>query len=205
MKKFWVGSALTQTPHLTRPIAKDPASMIQRPAIFLDRDNTLIHDDGYVFEIKKFAWINGATAALKRFHEANIPVFIVTNQGGIGRGVFSEDQMHHFNSHLISAASKAGGCITDIAFCPHHPLSPNPEMAIACGCRKPEPGLLFNLARRWNINLSRSVMIGDRDSDVEAGHRAGAHGYLFRQNNLDDLAKQVICTHFSPNIGSANA
>ena len=58
--------------------------MLKKPAIFLDRDNTLVHDDGYIYEIEKFAWINGATAALKRFHEANIPVFIVTNQGGIG-------------------------------------------------------------------------------------------------------------------------
>ena len=179
--------------------------MLQKPAIFLDRDNTLIHDDGYIFEIEKFAWINGAVAALKRFHEANIPVFIVTNQGGIGRGIFSEDQMHHFNSHMIAAASKAGGCITDIAFCPHHPLSPNPAMAISCGCRKPEPGLLFSLAQKWKIDLGASVMIGDRDSDVEAGHRAGTHGYLFTQNSLDDLAKQVIFTHFSPKTGNANA
>ena len=179
--------------------------MFQKPAIFLDRDNTLIHDDGYIFEIEKFAWINGATAALKRFHEANIPVFIVTNQGGIGRGIFSEDQMHHFNSHMIAAANKAGGCITDIAYCPHHPLSTNPTMARACGCRKPEPGLLFNLAQKWKIDLSASVMIGDRNSDVEAGHRAGTHAYLFTQNSLDDLAKQVISTHFSSKTGNANA
>ena len=179
--------------------------MSQKPAIFLDRDNTLIQDDGYIFEIEKFAWINGAAAALRRFHEANIPVFIVTNQGGIGRGIFSEDQMHHFNSHMIAAASEAGGCITDIAFCPHHPLSTNPAMAIACDCRKPEPGLLFNLARKWKIDLSESVMIGDRNSDVEAGQRAGAHGYLFTQNSLDDLAKHVMSTHFPQKTGKAHA
>ena len=178
--------------------------MLQKPAIFLDRDNTLIHDDGYIFEIEKFAWINGAAAALKRFNEANIPVFIVTNQGGIGRGIFSEDQMHQFNNHMISAASKAGGCITDIAFCPHHPLSLDPAMAIACGCRKPEPGLLFNLAQKWNVELNASVMIGDRDSDVEAGNRAGTHSYLFTEDSLDDLAKQVISAHFPPKTGHAN-
>ena len=199
------GSAVPYTQHSKRPTTEDPTSMLQKPAIFLDRDNTLIHDEGYIYEIEKFAWINGAAAALKRFHEANIPVFIVTNQGGIGRGIFSEDQMHHFNNHMIAAASEAGGHITDIAFCPHHPLSPNPAMAIACGCRKPKPGLLLNLAQKWKIDLSASVMIGDRDSDVEAGHRAGAYGYLFTQNSLDDLAKQVIFTHFSPKTGNANA
>jgi D-glycero-D-manno-heptose 1,7-bisphosphate phosphatase len=179
--------------------------MFLKPAIFLDRDNTLVRDDGYVFEIEKFVWINGAADALKRFHEANIPVFVVTNQGGIGRGIFSEDQMHRFNNHMIAAAIEAGGYITDIAFCPHHPLSSNPGMAIACNCRKPEPGLLFNLARKWKIDLRASVMIGDRGSDVEAGRRAGTHSYLFTQNSLDDLAKQVISNHFSPKIGNANA
>jgi D-glycero-D-manno-heptose 1,7-bisphosphate phosphatase len=176
-----------------------------KPAIFLDRDNTLIHDDGYVFQIEKFTWINGATDALKRFYDANVPVFIVTNQGGIGRGMFSEDQMHHFNNHLIAAAKEAGGFITDIAFCPHHPLSPNPSMAIACRCRKPEPGLLFELAQKWQIDLSASVMIGDRDSDVQAGQRAGTHAYRFTQNNLDDLAKRVMSTHFPAMVGNADA
>ena len=111
--------------------------MPQKPAIFLDRDNTLIRDDGYIFEIEKFTWITGAVAALKRFHQAGLPVFIVTNQGGIGRGIFTESDMHKFNHHLIDAAEKAGGAITDIAFCPHHPLSPDPAMAAACRCRKP--------------------------------------------------------------------
>ena len=106
---------------------------------------------------------------------------------------------------MIAAASKAGGFITDIAFCPHHPLSPDPAMAINCGCRKPEPGLLVNLAQKWQIDLNASVMIGDRDTDVEAGHRAGAYAYLFTQNSLDDLAKKVISTHFYPKTGATNA
>ena len=156
-------------------------------------------------EIEKFAWINGATAALKRFHDGNIPVFIVTNQGGIGLGIFSENQMHQLNNHLVAAARKVGGLITDIAFCPHHPLSPDPAMSIACHCRKPKPGLLFDLAKKWHINLEASVMIGDRNSDVEAGRQAGTHTYLFNGDNLDDLAKQVMNTHFYPMTRNENA
>lgn len=178
--------------------------MSKKPAIFLDRDNTLIHDEGYIFEIEKFAWINGAIDALKRFHASNIQVFVVTNQGGIGRGIFREDQMRQFNDHLMLAASNAGGLITDIAFCPHHPLSIDPAMAADCRCRKPEPGLLFDLAQKWKIDLAASVMIGDRDSDVEAGQRAGMHAYLFTQNNLDDLAAKVMSTHFSHTGGDTN-
>jgi len=179
--------------------------MPRKPAIFLDRDNTLIRDEGYIHQVEKFAWINGATAALKRFYNANIPVFIVTNQGGIGRGMFSEDQMHQLNNHLFTAARNAGGFITDIAFCPHHPLSPDPAMAIDCQCRKPKPGMIFYLAQKWQIDLGASVMIGDRESDVEAGRQAGTHAYLFTQGNLDDLAKRVICTHFTPKVGNTNA
>ena len=115
--------------------------MPQKPAIFLDRDNTLIRDDGYIFEIEKFAWITGAVAALKRFHQAGLPVFIVTNQGGIGRGIFTESDMHNFNHHLIDAAEKAGGAITDIAFCPHHPLSPDPAMAAGMSLPQTRTGI----------------------------------------------------------------
>ena len=77
-------------------------------------------------------------------------------------------------------------------------------MAIACGCLKPELGMLFNLARKWKIDLSDSVMIGDRDRDVVAGYRAGTNSYLFTQNNLDDLAKQVMSTHFPQKTGKAH-
>jgi D-glycero-D-manno-heptose 1,7-bisphosphate phosphatase len=175
----------------------DHRLMPLKPAIFLDRDDTLIRDDGYIYEIEKFAWISGAAAALKRFHQAGLPVFIVTNQGGIGRGIFTEADMHAFNNHLIDAAKKAGGAITDIAFCPHHPLAPDPAMAARCRCRKPEPGLLFDLAEKWAIDLGASVMIGDRDSDVEAGKRAGVTAYHFTGGDLDQLARHVLSDHFS--------
>ena len=170
--------------------------MTRKAAIFLDRDETLNQDQGYICDPAKFAWMPGAAAALRRFHKAGLPVFVVTNQGGIGRGMFTEAEMHQFNNHLINNARAAGGDITDIAFCPHHPLAPDPAMAIACRCRKPEPGLIMQLAEKWQIDLTHSVMIGDRDSDVEAGKRAGMHSYLFDKTDLDHLAKQVLASHF---------
>jgi D-glycero-D-manno-heptose 1,7-bisphosphate phosphatase len=170
--------------------------MTRKAAIFLDRDETLNQDRGYIYDPAEFAWMPGAAAALRRFHTAGLPVFVVTNQGGIGRGMFTEAAMHQFNNHLIDNARAAGGDITDIAFCPHHPLAPDPAMATACRCRKPEPGLIIQLAEKWQIDLTHSVMIGDRDSDVEAGKRAGMHSYLFDKTDLDHLAKQVLASHF---------
>ena len=167
-----------------------------KAAIFLDRDETLNQDHGYICDPAKFVWMPGAAAALRRFHNAGLPVFVVTNQGGIGRGMFTETDMHQFNDNLIDNARAAGGDIVDIAFCPHHPLALDPAMAAPCRCRKPEPGLIIQLAEKWQIDLANSVMIGDRDSDVEAGQRAGMHSYLFDKTDLDHLAKQVLASHF---------
>ena len=173
--------------------------MILTPAIFLDRDNTLTIDEGYSFEIEKFQWVSGAQLALNTFHKAGIPVFIVTNQGGIGRGLFTVDDMHLFHQHLHKMARSVGGEIQDIAYCPHHPLAVTTTLKTPCRCRKPEPGLLFDLADKWQLDLGQSVMIGDRSSDVEAGQRAGCHSYLFDGDDLNRLAQQIIATHFHPN------
>ena len=177
--------------------------MILTPAIFLDRDNTLTIDEGYSFKIEKFQWVNGAANALNAFQKAGIPVFIVTNQGGIGRGLFSVDDMHLFHQYLRKMARLVGGVIHDIAYCPHHPLAVTDALKTPCRCRKPEPGLLFDLADKWQIDLGRSVMVGDRDSDVEAGQRAGCHSYLFDGDDLHHLAQQIIATHFHPKGGKS--
>ena len=166
------------------------------PAIFLDRDNTLTIDEGYNSEIEKFQWVTGAPLALKAFHDAGIPVFIVTNQGGIGRGLFTIKDMEMFHHHLQRMAQSIGGEIKDIAFCPHHPLAVTQQLKTPCRCRKPEPGLLFDLAEKWQLDLSRSVMVGDRISDVEAGQRAGCQSYLFNTEDLFYLAQYIIKTHF---------
>ena len=169
----------------------------QRGAVFLDRDQTLNIDHGYTHLIADFAWIKGAPQALALFARHEIACFIVTNQGGIGRGFFTQQQMQVFNDHLTKAAKAAGGRILDIAWCPHHPLAVTEDMKTPCACRKPEPGLLLGLAKKWNIDLTASVMIGDRDSDVAAGVAAGCHAYLFDGNDLSVLARHVVDRHFS--------
>ena len=173
--------------------------MTLTPAIFLDRDNTLTIDKGNTFEIEKFQWVTGAPLALRAFKKEGIPVFIVTNQGGIGRDIFTLDDMHLFHQHLRKMAQSVGGEIQDIAFCPHHPLAVTKALKTPCRCRKPEPGLFFDLAAKWRLDLCQSVMIGDRCSDVEAGQRAGCHTYLFDGQDLNHLAQQIISTHFHQN------
>lgn len=171
-----------------------PAGKI--PAVFLDRDNTLNIDHGYTHRVEDFAWVPGAQTALALFHEHGIACFVVTNQGGIGKKLFSVTDMMVFNSHLCHEAERAGGKITDIAWCGHHPHATEHEWRAPCPHRKPEPGMILDLAAKWNIDLGASVMIGDRDSDVAAGQAAGCHAYKFDGTDLAGLARHILTQHF---------
>lgn len=186
------------------PTDMDMKAPARRGAVFLDRDQTLTIDHGYTHLVEDFAWMPGAPDALGLFHAHGIACFIVTNQGGIGRGFYTVAQMQQFNDHLVAQADMAGGRITDIAHCPHHPEAPATAMRTPCNCRKPEPGMLLDLARKWNVDLAASVMIGDRDSDVDAGRAAGCGAYLFDGTDLASLAQQVIERHFANNQRADN-
>ena len=162
-------------------------------AVFFDRDDTLVTDTGYMHKIDDFQWMDGAVSALQRLQAENIPIFIVTNQGGIGKGLFTLAQMHAFHDHLLQQAQAENIQITDIAFCPHHPDAVTAELAQPCQCRKPEAGMLETLAQKWQIDLSASVMIGDKRSDIEAGTRAGCHTLqLTADTNLPELVDIAI-------------
>ena len=166
---------------------------MKKGAVFFDRDDTLVKDTGYMYKIADFQWMDGALIALKQLCDAGIAVFIVTNQGGIGKGLFTRQQMQAFHNHLFKEAEKADITITDIAYCPHHPEAVTAEMVTPCTCRKPEPGMLRQLARKWDIDLGQSVMIGDRPSDIEAGRRAGCTALqLTGDKNLPDLVAAAI-------------
>jgi len=167
-----------------------------RPAVFLDRDNTLTHDEGYTYKLQDFSWKAGALEGLKCFADAGLLLFIITNQGGIGRELFSEADMHAFNNKLCSDAAQAGAAITDIAFCPHHPKAITAALRGPCDCRKPAAGMIFQLAKKWHIDCTRSLVIGDRPSDVEAGNKAGCHSYLIDDSQrLDEFANQLLKIH----------
>ena len=189
-----------------RPAPGDrQVSGARRGAVFLDRDNTLNVDHGYTWRVEDFAWIRGAPEALAIWHRAGIPCFIVTNQGGIGKGLYSTEQMQAFNTHLCAEAAREGGHITDIAFCPHHPEAVTDALRAPSPRRKPEPGMILELASRWDIDLAASVMIGDRDSDVAAGRAAGCHAYLFDGSDLAAVARRTIASHFSDGQESRDA
>ena len=173
-------------------VSKDPHEPALKRAVFFDRDGVLNVDDGYTHRIEDCILIDGAANAVEMVNSQGYLAFVVTNQGGIALGLYTEDDLHAFNQTLFQKIHQAsGGVITDAAFCPHHPKSENPLMQ-HCDCRKPSPKMILDLAQKHNIDLAQSIMIGDRDTDVEAGQSAGCRSVLFNGGRLDDALKPLM-------------
>ena len=146
---------------------------VKAKAVFLDRDGTLNHDDGYVHRIEDFRLLDGVEDGLKRMQDLGYRLIIVSNQSGVGRGYFSEADVRRFNDHLTSILGGAGVVVDAVYFSPHWPDSKDSRYRQHPEMRKPEPGMLLLAAKDHNIDLRKSFMIGDSVSDIEAGRKAG--------------------------------
>lgn len=143
-----------------------------RPAIFLDRDGVIIENrDRYVRSLDEVAFIDGALRSLAVATDSPYQFVIVTNQAGVGHGLIKLDDAHTINNFVRETVNQHGGRIDGAYICPHTP-------ADGCPCRKPLPGMLLNATRDLNIDLSRSWMIGDALTDLQAGSAAGARSLL---------------------------
>ena len=140
-------------------------------AIFLDRDGTLNVDVGYLDAVERLELIPGAVEAVRMFNRLNKKVIVVSNQSGVARGYFDEDRVREIHAALAQKFARAGAAIDAFYYCPHHPTFGKPPYLQDCDCRKPRPGMFVKAAREHNIDLTRSFMIGDKYSDVEAGKR----------------------------------
>lgn len=144
-----------------------------QPAVFLDRDGTLVEEVDYLVDPGQLRLIPGAAAAVRRLNEAGLPVILVTNQSMIARGMASETQLAAVHDRLTALLLAEGARLDRIYYCPHHPDIGQPPYRGVCECRKPLPGLLHQAARELSLDLSRSAMIGDSLRDMEAGNAAG--------------------------------
>ena len=143
-----------------------------KKAVFLDRDGTLNIDHGYVHKIDDFQFIEGSIDALKELKEMGYLLVLVTNQSGIARGYFSEDQFLQLTEWMDWSLADRGVDLDGIYYCPHHPEGKG-EYKEECECRKPKPGMLLQAADDFNIDLASSYMIGDSKNDILAGKNAG--------------------------------
>jgi D-glycero-D-manno-heptose 1,7-bisphosphate phosphatase len=173
----------------------EPASRQSlRPALFLDRDGVLNEDQGYVHRWEDFRWIPGAKAAIAAFNRAGWLVIVVTNQSGVGRGFYTEDDMHRLHARMTEELAALGAKIDAVYFCPHHPEAPeaiyrHPDPPD----RKPNPGMLLRAFEDFAIDRERSVLVGDKASDLEAARRAGVRGLMFKGGDLSAfLAAEAV-------------
>jgi D-glycero-D-manno-heptose 1,7-bisphosphate phosphatase len=151
-----------------------------KPAVFLDRDGTLIEDVGYlraVRDVKLFPWTVAAVRALNR---AGFPVVVVTNQSGIARGILTEAIVADVHRHLSSFVEAGGARIDAYYYCPHHPDGSVAPFARPCACRKPGRGLLDRAAADLGLDPARSFVVGDKWLDVGAARAVGGRGVLVR-------------------------
>jgi D-glycero-D-manno-heptose 1,7-bisphosphate phosphatase len=164
----------------------------RKPAVFFDRDGVLNVDHGYVARREDFEWVEGAMAAVRSLNQAGFYVFIATNQSGIARGLYAVDDMHELHKFMIEDLARIGAHIDDIRFCPFHPEGSIAAFRRASDWRKPGPGMIVDLMQRWPINPERSVLIGDKEADVEAARAAGVRGLLFPGGNLEDFVRREV-------------
>lgn len=165
---------------------------LSRPALFLDRDGVCNVDHGWVGTRERFDWVDGALPAIMAATRAGWHVFVVTNQSGVARGLYSEDDLRGLQRWMLDEVLWASGTIDDWRYCPYHPEAPLEAYRRVSDWRKPGPGMILDLIRAWRLEPSRCVMVGDRDSDMAAAAAAGVRGCLFPGGDLYDFVAPLL-------------
>jgi len=167
-------------------------AVLNRPALFLDRDGVLNHDHGYVGFREHFDWVDGALDAIKLATDLGWHVFVVTNQSGVARGLYTEHDAKSLLHWVSDEARRHGGTIDDWRYCPYHPEGTVPEYRRASDWRKPGPGMLLSLIDDWQLQPGRCLMVGDQPTDVDAATAAGMRSATFHGGNLRDFIAPLL-------------
>jgi histidinol-phosphate phosphatase family protein len=165
----------------------EPAPSAPRPGLFLDRDGVINERifGSYVTNWSEFKFTHGIASALCQLSSLNLPMIVVSNQAGVGKNLVTRERLAEITKRFVSELAAGGARIDAVYYCPHRPDE-------NCRCRKPATGLLTRAAADWNIDLRRSVLIGDSQSDLAAAGAAGCKSLYFSQAGPYDAAHHVI-------------
>ncbi len=153
-------------------------SMTSNKAVFLDRDGVVNVEKDYLYKVEDFEFIDGIFELCRHYIDFGYMIFIVTNQSGIARGYYSEDDFEHLSLWMTEQFAKNSIEIKKIYHCPHHP-----DISGECECRKPKSGMLLAAQKEFDVDLENSIMIGDKERDIQAGLNAGLkETYMFDES-----------------------
>jgi len=163
---------------------------LHKPALFLDRDGVINVEKNYLYKQEDFEFIDGIFELCSYFQNEGYAIVVVTNQSGICRGYYSEDDFRQLTRWMEAEFAKRDIEIAKTYHCPHHP-----DFTGSCSCRKPHPGMFFQAQEELGLDLEKSVMVGDKPSDIEAAQRAGIkEHYLYNAQNVTEL-RDIIRLH----------
>ncbi|MGD8779361.1 MAG: HAD family hydrolase [Ignavibacteria bacterium] len=173
------------------------------PTVFLDRDGTIIIDEGYLGDPDKVKFLPGVPECIKKLKNGyNFQLIVISNQSGIARGLITHEQVNSVNTKINSLLSKNRAAIDSFYYCPHHPDFSSGEEN--CGCRKPSPDMVFQASKDFDVDLAKSYFIGDKASDVECGLNAGIKAILLSSDNVDNEINLLQKHRKSPSFVAQN-
>lgn len=162
-----------------------------KKAVFLDRDGTINVDKNYIYRIEDFEYIEGAIEGLKLLQDNNFILVVITNQSGIARGYFSEEQYLELNDWMLNDLSKKGIYIAATYYCPHHPAAKVVRYKKVCSCRKPGTELFERAIAELDIDTDKSFAIGDRERDLSICDATGVKGFLLNTDSNEIQANGI--------------
>ena len=160
-------------------------------AVFLDRDGVINKEIGYVFRVEDFVITDDIIPSLKKLQQAGFIFVVITNQSGIAKELYTHEDVARVHAHMLSILNENGISISEIYYCCHHPdVEP-------CICRKPDSGMVEKAIARFNIDVSKSFFIGDKERDIQAAEKAGVKGFLIEaDSSINGIAEEII--HHAP-------
>ena len=166
-------------------------------ALFLDRDGVVNKNVGYVSSMKNFIWLKNVKKAIKYAYNKKYLIIVVTNQSGVARGFYTENDVKKLHKEINKQLRKINCKIHDFFYCPYHPKYGSKKYKKDSFLRKPNPGMLLKAIKKWNIDKSKSLMIGDQKADMIASKKAGLKFIRKRYNLMREVKKKLNIQNFS--------